>query len=285
MTKQNQIQIFNDRKIRTAWDSEAEQWYFSVVDVVTVLTDSKDYQTSRKYWNKLKERLAKEGNQTVTDCHQLKLPAADGKMRLTDVATAEQMFRIIQSVPSPKAEPFKQWMAQVAATRLDQMQDPELSVEQAVADYRRLGYSEEWINKRLRGMEVRKLLSDEWRRGGVEDRHYGLLTDFITKQWSGMKTREYKDFKGLHKESLRDNMTNVELALNMLAEASATEISRQKNPKSLNQHITVAKSGGDVAKTARVELESKLGRSVISSEKASDYLCLDGKDKPKEIGE
>lgn len=252
MTKKNQIQIFNDRKVRTVWDSEKEEWYFSVVDVVEVLTDSLDYQTARKYWNKLKERLIKEGNETVTNCHQLKLPAADGKMRLTDVATTEQMFRLIQSIPSPKAEPFKQWMAQVAATRLDQMQDPELSIEQAVADYHRLGYSDEWINQRLRGIETRKQLTDEWKRGGVKDWQYASLTDIITKQWSGMTTREYKGFKGLRKEGLRDNMTNVELALNMLAEASTTEISKQRNPKTYDEHANTAKSGGDVAKAAHL---------------------------------
>lgn len=252
MTKKNQIQIFNDRKVRTVWDSEKEEWYFSVVDVVEVLTDSLDYQTARKYWNKLKERLIKEGNETVTNCHQLKLPAADGKMRLTDVATTEQMFRLIQSIPSPKAEPFKQWMAQVAATRLDQMQDPELSIEQAVADYHRLGYSDEWINQRLRGIETRKQLTDEWKRGGVKDWQYASLTDIITKQWSGMTTREYKGFKGLRKEGLRDNMTNVELALNMIAEASTTEISKQRNPKTYDEHANTAKSGGDVAKAANL---------------------------------
>ena len=269
MAKQNKIQLFNERTVRTAWDSDTEEWYFSVVDVVGVLTDSVN---PTAYWRKLKQRLKVEGNETVTNCHGLKMQAPDGKMRLTDMATTEQLFRIIQSIPSPKAEPFKLWMAQVAATRLDQMQDPELSIEQAVNDYRRLGYSEEWINQRIRGIEVRKLLTDEWKRGGVEERQYGILTDVITKQWSGMKTREYKDFKGLHKESLRDNMTNVELALNMLAEASTTEISKQQNPHSMGHHINVAKSGGSVAKAARDQLESKLGRSVISTAKATDYL-------------
>lgn len=281
MTKKNQLQLFNDRKVRTVWDTDQVEWYFSVVDVVEVLTDAKDYQTARKYWNKLKERLLKEGNQTVTNCHQLKLPAADGKMRLTDVATTEQMFRLIQSIPSPKAEPFKQWMAQAAATRIDQMQDPELSIEQAVADYRHLGYSDEWINQRLRSIETRKMLTDEWKRGGVKDWQYASLTDIITKQWSGMTTREYKGFKGLHKEGLRDNMTNVELALNMLAEASTTEISKQRNPTTFSQHASTARSGGDVAKAAREELELRLGRSVISSSKAADHLP--GKDSPKEI--
>lgn len=278
MTKKNQIQLFNDRKVRTVWDSEKEEWYFSVIDVVGVLTDSTDPST---YWRVLKNRLKKEGNETVTNCNRLKLPAADGKMRLTDVATTEQMFRLIQSIPSPKAEPFKQWMAQVAATRLDQMQDPELSIEQAVADYHRLGYSDEWINQRLRGIETRKQLTDEWKRGGVKDWQYASLTDIITKQWSGMTTREYKGFKGLRKEGLRDNMTNVELALNMLAEASTTEISKQRNPKTYDEHANTAKSGGDVAKAAKEELESRLGHSVISSAKAMDYLK--GMEPPKKI--
>lgn len=280
MTKSNQIQIFNNRKVRTVWDDDTEEWYFSVVDVVEVLTDSKD---ASAYWRKLKQRLNDEGNKTVTNCHRLKLPAADGKMRLTDVATTEQMFRIIQSIPSPKAEPFKQWMAQVAATRIDQMQDPELSIEQAVADYHRLGYSDEWINQRLRGIETRKMLTDEWKRGGVKDWQYASLTDIITRQWSGMTTREYKGFKGLHKEGLRDNMTNVELALNMLAEASTTEISKQQNPKTYSQHVNTALSGGNVAKAARNELESRLGHSVISSAKATDYLP--GEKPHKEIEE
>ena len=269
MTKKNQIQVFDDRKVRTVWDRETEEWYFSVVDVVGVLTDSIDPRT---YWKVLKNRLKKEGNETVTNCNRFKMQAADGKLRLTDVATAEQMFRIIQSIPSPKAEPFKQWMAQLASTRLDQMQDPELSIEQAVTDYRRLGYSEQWINQRLRGIEIRKMLTDEWKRGGVKDQQYAFLTDIITKQWSGMKTREYKDLKGLHKESLRDNMNNVELALNMLAEASTTEISKQENPNRISEHVDVAMRGGNVAKAARTELEQNLGRSVISSARASDYL-------------
>lgn len=207
MTKKNQIQIFNDRKVRTVWDSDKEEWYFSVVDVVGALTDT---DNPRRYLSDLKRKLKKEGSEVYENIVQLKLPAPDGKMRLTDVATPQQMFRLIQSIPSPKAEPFKQWMAQVAATRLDQMQDPELSIEQAVADYRRLGYSDEWINQRLRGIETRKLLTDEWKRGGVKDWQYATLTDIITKQWSGITTREYKGFKGLRKEGLRDNMTNVE---------------------------------------------------------------------------
>lgn len=279
MTKHSKIQIFSDRKVRTVWDSDQEKWYFSIVDVVSVLTDNADYQTSRKYWNKLKERIVKEGAQPVTICHQLKLPAADGKMRLTDVADQQQLFRLIQSIPSPKAEPFKQWMAQVAANRVDQLEDPELSIEQAVADYRRLGYSEEWINQRMRGIEVRKQLTDEWRKRGVKDQGFATLTDIITSQWSGMTTRQYKDFKGLHKENLRDNMTNVEIALNMLAEASTTEISRQREPKTFGENCDVARSGGQVAGAARKELEGKLGRSVISPAKASDYLPPNNPDK------
>lgn len=280
MTKENQIQIFNDRKVRTVWDSDKEEWYFSIVDVVEVLTDSTD---ASAYWRKLKQRLKDDGNETVTNCHRLKLPAADGKMRLTDVATTEQMFRLIQSIPSPKAEPFKQWMAQVAANRLDQMQDPELSIEQAVSDYRRLGYSEEWINQRIRSIETRKMLTDEWKRGGVKDWQYATLTDVVTKQWSGMTTKEYKGHKGLRKESLRDNMTNIELALNMLAEASTTEISKQRNPKTYSQHTNIARSGGNVAKAARNELEARLGHTVISSAKASDFLK--GDEPPKGIEE
>lgn len=228
------LKLFEDRKVRTVWDDETEKWYFSIVDVVAVLNDS-DYQTARKYWKVLKGRLIKEGNEMVTNCYQLKMVAPDGKMRLTDVADTEQLFRIIQSVPSPKAEPFKQWMAQVAAERLDQLQDPELSIEQAVADYRRLGYSESWINQRLKSIEVRKLLTDEWKRGGVQGQQYASLTDIITQAWSGRTTKQYKHLKGLRKENLRDNMTNVELLLNSLAEASATEISKQENPKGFSQ--------------------------------------------------
>jgi hypothetical protein len=273
MTKQQAIKLFEEKKVRTIWDDETETWYFSIVDVVDVLTNSKDYQTARKYWNKLKQRLKEEGNETVTNCHQLKLKASDGKMRLTDVADTEQLFRLIQSIPSPKAEPFKLWMAQVAATRLEQMQDPELSIEQAVHDYRRLGYSEQWINQRIKSIEVRKELTDEWKRGGMEEGlQFASLTDIITKEWSGRTTKEYKRHKGLKKESLRDNMTNVELALNTLAEASTTEISKERNPKGFHQNAQIAKEGGSVASAARRQLESKLGRSVISSERAGNYI-------------
>ena len=273
MTKKQSLQIFEDRKIRTVWDDEQEKWYFSIVDVIEVLADSKDYTTARKYWNKLKQRLKEEGNETVTNCHQFKMRALDGKMRLTDVADTEQLFRLIQSIPSPKAEPFKQWMAHVASVRIDQMQDPELSIEQAMVDYKRLGYSDAWINQRLKSIEVRKELTDEWKRTGVKEGvEFATLTDIITREWSDMHTKEYKQLKGLKKENLRDNMTNVELALNILAEASTAEISKQKNPHGFKQNVTIAREGGSVAKVARKQLEEKLGRSVISSSKASDLL-------------
>ena len=277
MAKKEIINLFEEKKVRTVWDDKEEKWYFSIVDVVAVLTDSADAQA---YWRKLKQRLRQEGNETVTNCHGLKMRAADGKMRLTDVADTEQLFRIIQSIPSPKAEPFKQWMAQVASLRLEQMQDPEMSIEQAIADYKRLGYSDQWINRRVKSIEVRKELTDEWNRSGVMDNiEYASLTDIITREWSGMTTKQYKRHKGLKKESLRDNMTNVELALNMLAEASTTEISKQKNPKGFMQSAQVAQEGGSVAKAARVQLESKTGKSAISSEKVSDYLLSSEEDK------
>ena len=273
MTKKEAIQLFQERKVRTVWDDEQEKWYFSIVDVCGVLTDSKD---PTAYWRKLKQRLKEEGNETVTNCHALKLRAADGKMRLTDVADIEQLFRIIQSIPSPKAEPFKQWMAQVASQRIDQMQDPELNIDQAIIDYKRLGYSDAWINQRIKSIEVRKELTDEWKRTGVQEGlEYASLTDIITREWSGFTTKQYKRFKGLKKESLRDNMTNLEIALNILAEASATELSKQRDPKGFNAQTQVAKDGGSVAKAARNQLESKLGRSIISNAKASDYLLPD----------
>ena len=270
MTQKQAIQLFERRKVRTVWDEEHEKWYFSVVDVVGVLTDSVD---GRKYWNKLKQRLKEEGNETVTNCHQLKMPASDGKMRLTDVADTEQLFRIIQSIPSPKAEPFKLWMAQVASDRLDQIEDPELSIQQAMTDYKRLGYSEQWINQRLKSIEVRKELTDEWQRRGIEGQHYATLTDIITQEWSGFTTKDYKKFKGLKKESLRDNMTNIELALNTLAEAATTEISSQQQSCGLERSKHIAKSGGSVAKAARKRLESQLGRAVISPANAKQLLA------------
>ena len=270
MTQKQSLQIFEDRKIRTVWDDEQEKWYFSIVDTVEILTESKD---ATAYWRKLKQRLKAEGNETVTNCHAFKMRAIDGKMRLTDVADTEQLFRLIQSIPSPKAEPFKQWMAHVASVRIDQMQDPELSIEQAMVDYKRLGYSDAWINQRLKSIEVRKELTDEWKRTGVKEGvEFATLTDIITREWSGMHTKEYKQLKGLKKENLRDNMTNVELALNILAEASTAEISKQKNPHGFKQNVTIAREGGSVAKVARKQLEEKLGRSVISSSKATDFL-------------
>ncbi len=252
------------------WDDQEEKWYFSIVDVCAVLAESKDPQA---YWRKLKQRLKDEGNETVTNCHALKMQAADGKMRITDVADTEQIFRLVQSIPSKKAEPFKQWMAEVAAQRIDQMQDPELNFEQAYADYRRLGYSDKWINQRLRSIEVRKALTDEWDRAGVQQgQRYASLTDIITREWSGKTTKQYKQFKGLKKESLRDNMTNIELALNTLAEVSVTEISQSRNPKGFRQSAAVAREGSKIAGDARKQLEQRVGHSVISSAKAADYL-------------
>lgn len=273
MTKQESIKLFEEKKVRTVWDDEQEKWYFSVVDVVGVLTDQQDLDHARNYWKVLKYRLKKEGLEPVTICNQLKLVADDGKMRLTDVADTEQIFRIIQSIPSPKAEPFKQWMAQVAAQRLDQMQDPELSIDQAIMDYKRLGYSDAWINQRIKSIEVRKELTDEWERTGVNKGvEYASLTDIITKEWSGLTTRQYKNLKGLKKENLRDNMTNLEIAFNILAEASATELSKQQNPNGYIEQKSVAKAGGGVAKVARNQLEEQLGRTIISPKKASDYI-------------
>ncbi len=273
------LQLFQEKKIRTAWDDQQEKWYFSIVDVVDVLTDSVNPPA---YWRKLKQRLIEEGNETVTNCHALKLVAADGKRRLTDVADQEQLFRIIQSIPSPKAEPFKVWMAQVASQRIDQLQDPELSINQAIADYRRLGYSEEWINQRIKSIEVRKQLTDEWKRTGVEEGvQYATLTNIITQAWSGLTTNEYKQYKGLKKQNLRDNMTNTELILNMLAETATTDISKNEDPQSFEDNKRVARKGGNVAKAARVQLEETLGHSVISSKKASDYILP--ADDPKAI--
>ena len=269
MEENNKIQLFEGQQVRYVWDAEKEKYFFSVVDVIQVLTDSVD---GRKYWNKLKQRLKEEGNETVTNCHQLKFPAADGKMRLTDVADTEQVFRLIQSVPSKKAEPFKLWLAAVGRQRIDQLQDPEQSIEQAIKDYRRLGYSEEWINQRIKTIEIRKELTDEWQRGGMEEsRDFALLTDIISMAWSGMSTRAYKEYKGLRKENLRDNMTNVELMLNGLAEAAATELSRRENPQGFEENANVARRGGNVAHVAREQLEQELGDTVISSQRAVNF--------------
>ena len=267
------IQLFEGKKVRIVWDEEQEKYYFSVVDIVQVLTGSFDYQQARKYWKVLKGRLIKEGNETVTNCYQLKLPAADGKRRLTDMADLQGIFRIIQSIPSKKAEPVKQWLAQLGEQRIDQMIDPELTFQMAVEDYRRQGYSDKWINERMRSIEMRKELTDEWQRAGItEHKDFAILTNVLTKAWSGMTTGEYKRHKGLTKENLRDNMTNIELALNTLAEVTATEISRQRNPKGMAQSAQTAKEGGEVARSARADIESRLGRSVISSERASDHI-------------
>ena len=267
MTKKETLKLFEERKVRTVWDDEKEKWYFSIVDVVSVLTDSVD---ATAYWRKLKQRLKEEGNETVTNCHGLKMKATDGKMRLTDVADTEQLLRIIQSIPSPKAEPFKQWMAHVASERLDQMQDPELSIEQAMMDYKRLGYSDNWINQRLKSIEIRKDLTDQWKLHNVEEGvQYATLTDIIYQQWTGKSAKEYKQFKGLKKENLRDNMTTLELVLNMLAEATTTEISKQKAPESFSDNIEVARAGGKVAGDARKAIELQTGVPVITEKNAA----------------
>lgn len=276
MTKFNQIKLFEEKKVRAVYDDAEEKWYFSIVDVCGVLTESKD---ATAYWRKLKQRLKEEGNETVTNCHALKMQAADGKMRKTDVADTEQLFRLIQSIPSPKAEPFKQWMAQVAAQRLDQMQDPELGIQQALADYKRLGYSDNWINQRLKSIEIRKDLTDEWKRRGLEEGvQFATLTDIIYYTWAGMTAREYKKFKGLKKENLRDNMTNRELVMNMLAELSTKEISESQNPETFGEHMDVARQGGEIARNARMELEAKTGKPVVSPMNAKDGLLLNRKE-------
>jgi len=270
MTKKEHIQLFESKQVRTVWDEEQEKWFFSIVDVCAVLSESRNPQT---YWRVLKKRLIDEGNQTVTNCNAFKMRAADGKMRKTDVADTEQVFRIIQSIPSPKAEPFKQWMALVASKRIDQMIDPELSIDQAMSDYKRMGYSDNWINQRLKSIEIRKDLTDEWKKHGLEEgQQFAVLTDIIYKAWSDMSAREYKQFKGLTKENLRDNMTNKELVLNMLAELSTKEISESRNPSSFSEHAKVAADGGKIARNARLELEEKTGKEVISSKNAKNIL-------------
>ncbi|NDP22365.1 MAG: Bro-N domain-containing protein [Paludibacter sp.] len=256
------IKLFEEKTVRTVWDEETEEWYFSIVDVVGVLTDSPN---PNNYWKVLKNRLKKEGSQLVTNCNQLKMPSADGKYYKTDVADTQVLFRLIQSIPSPKAEPFKLWIAQVAKERLDQMQDPELSIQQAMMDYKRLGYSENWINQRLKSIEIRKDLTDEWKSRGLEEGvQFATLTDIIYKTWADKSAKEYKQFKGLKKENLRDNMTNTELVLNMLAELSTTRISETTNPDTMKEHEQVAKQGGEIARNARLELEAKTGEKVIS---------------------
>ena len=274
MSRELKIQEFDDKQVRIVWDDEEQKYYFSVTDVVGVLTEQPDARGATVYWAVLKKRLKQEGaDELITNCKQLKLPATDGKNRSTDVADIEQLLRIIQSIPSKKAEPLKRWLAQVGSARLDQLQDPELSIQQAINDYRRLGYGENWINQRVKSIETRKELTDEWKRGGMQEgRDFALLTDIITKAWSGKTTGEYKKYKGLKKENLRDNMTNLELALNTLAEAATTEFSKQYNPKGVEANKKVAKKGGDAARAARENIEKGLGRSIISPNKASDYI-------------
>lgn len=274
------IMLFDGQKVRSVWNEEDEKWYFSIVDIVEILSGSNN---PKQYIKKMKMRDESLASSWGTICTLTKMKGSDGKYYKQMAADTEGVFRIIQSIPSPKAEPFKQWIAKVASQRLDQMQNPELSIDQAVNDYRRLGYSEGWINNRLKSIEVRKALTDEWKRGGVQGQQYATLTDIITKEWSGKTTKQYKNFKGLKKENLRDNMTNVELALNTLAEASATEISKQQNPKGLTQNRAVAKKGGSVAKAARNQLEKQLGHSVISSDKATDYIAPIEEADTKEI--
>ena len=270
MTKVNAIQLFEDKKVRTAWDAEQEKWYVSIIDVIAILTDSPN---PRKYWSVLKLRLKKEGSQLATNCSQLKMQSSDGKFYKTDVADTEQLFRLIQSIPSPKAEPFKLWLAQIAAERLDEMQDPEISIDRALDQYMQLGYSESWINQRLKSIEIRKELTDEWKSRGIkEGQQFAILTDIITQSWSGKTTKEYKILKGLKKENLRDNMTNTELILNMLAEASTKDISKVVNPDTFEDNINVAKQGGNVANVARKELEAKTGQKVVSSSNAKLLL-------------
>jgi hypothetical protein len=270
MIKVNAIQLFEDKKVRTIWDAEQEKWYVSIIDVIAVLTESVD---ANAYWRKLKQRLKAEGNETVTNCHGLKMQAPDGKMRLTDVADTEQLFRLIQTIPSQKAEPFKLWLAQIASERLDEMQDPELTIDRALEQYLQLGYSENWINQRLKSIEIRKELTDEWKNRGLkEGQQFAILTDIITQSWSGKTIKEYKILKGLKKENLRDNMTNTELILNMLAEASTKDISKAVNPDTFEDNMSVAKQGGNVANVARKELEAKTGQKVVTSSNAKLLL-------------
>ena len=276
MTKKESIKIFEDRNIRSLWDDETEEWYFSIVDVVAVLTESSN---PRKYWSVLKTRLKKEGSELATNCSQLKMTAADGKKYKTDCVDAEQLFRLIQSLPSPKAEPLKLWMAQVASERIDQIQDPELSIEQAMQDYKRLGYSDNWINQRLKSIEIRKELTDEWKKQGLEEGvQFATLTDIIYKTWADRTAKEYKTFKGLKKENLRDNMTNKELVMNMLAELSTKEISEATTPDTLQKHKQTARQGGEIARNARLELEAKTGKKVVSPLSSKDGVMLEFSD-------
>ncbi len=279
MEKQNEIKIFEAKQVRSLWDADKEKWYMSIVDVIAVLTESVD---PAAYWRKLKQRLKEEGNETVTNCHGLKMEAPDGKMRITDVADTEQLFRLIQSIPSPKAEPFKLWLAQVANERLDEMQDPELSIDRALEQYLKLGNGENWINQRLKSIEIRKELTNEWKSKGLKEGvQFATLTDIITKAWAGKSTKEYKILKGLKKENLRDNMTNTELILNMLAEASTKDISQAVNPEGYEASKKVAQQGGNVAKVALKELEAKTGKKVVTALNANSALSQKQIESPK----
>jgi hypothetical protein len=276
---ENKIKLFENKVVRSHWDAEQEEWYFSVVDVCWILADSIDFTTARKYWNKLKQRLKAEGSQLVTDCHQLKLPASDGKYYATDVLNTAGILRLIQSIPSPKAEPFKLWLAQVGSERLDEIADPEKAILRGADFYRAKGYTENWINQRLQTIEMRKELTDEWKARGIDkEKDYAILTNEMTKAWSGLSVKDYKELKGLKKENLRDNMTNIELVLNMLAEVTTTAISKSKEPETFSENLQVAKEGGSVAKNARVDIEERIGKSVISPLNAEDKILLDVKD-------
>jgi len=273
MSSENKLKLFEEKSVRTHWDKELETWYFSLIDVIAILTEQQDYLTARKYWNKLKERLKKEGNETVTNCHQLKMSAKDGKMRLTDVADTEQLLRLIQSVPSPKAEPFKIWLAKVGVERIEETEDPELAFDRAMETYLAKGYSKEWINQRLKSIEVRKELTDEWEeRGMKQGLEYAILTNELTKAWADKDVKEYKRYKGLKKENLRDNMSNLELVLNMLAEASTTEISKKKQPQGMAENKDIARKGGNAAKQARLEIEKQTGEAIVSAGNAKKLL-------------
>lgn len=276
MSKENKIQLFQKQSVRTYWDEEKELWYFSLIDVIAILTEQKDYQGARNYWKVLKHRLVKEGNETVTNCNRLKMLAQDGKMRMTDVADTEQLLRLIQSIPSPKAEPFKLWLAKVGYERIEETEDPELAFDRAMETYLKKGYSKEWINQRLKSIEVRKELTDEWQeRGMKQGLEYAILTNELTKAWAGKNVKEYKKHKGLKKENLRDNMSNLELVLNMLAEASTTEISKEKRPKGLEENKDIARKGGNAAKKARLEIEKQTGKPIVTAKNANNLL-----DKP-----
>lgn len=280
MSKETAIKLFEQKAVRSLWSDEDEKWYFSIIDIISILTDQPTHQRARNYWKVLKNRLLKEGNETVTNCNRLKLLAEDGKMRETDVADTEQLFRLIQSVPSPKAEPFKMWLAQVGRERIDEIEDPELGIDRLMETYLRKGYSKEWINQRLKSIEVRKELTNEWENHGVQKgQEFGILTDEITKAWSGYTTKQYKNLKDLKKENLRDHMTNLELVLNMLAEATTTEISKEKNPKTFEDNKRIAKQGGTIAGNTRREIEEKTGKGIVTNQNAKQ---LD-KNKNKEI--